>query len=123
MASGPEGTGRHISRADATAIAGYDGRVATRDPKAKAIPLRELIALLEQLDAATGLEKARLARELASTGGPTIVTLKAVGDEGIWQATQSGMTYEQAREALVYAHRTRISDAVMRHNRRRRGEL
>jgi hypothetical protein len=97
--------------------------VATRDPKAKAIPLRELIARLEELDAATGLERTRLARELASTGGPTIVTLKAVGDEGIWQATQSGLTYDQVREALGYGSRSRVSDAVMRQNRRRRGQL
>jgi len=104
-------------------IAGYDGRVATRDRKAKPIPLRELIARLEELDAATGLERTRLARELASTGGPTIVTLKAAGDEGIWQATQSGLTYEQVREELGYAQRSRVSDAVMAHNRRRRGEV
>lgn len=104
-------------------IAGYDDWVATRDPKARAIPLRELIALLEQLDGASGVEKARLARDLAKTSGPTIVTLKAVGDEGIWQATQAGQTYIEVMEALGYRSRSRISDAVMAHNRRRRGEL
>lgn len=109
-------------RADATAIAGYDVPVTTRDRKAQAIPLRDLIGKLEELDAAQGLERARLARELASTGGPTIVTLKAAGDEGIWQATQSGMTYEQVRDALGYGSRSRVSDAVLAHNRRRRAQ-
>lgn len=98
--------------------------MASRDPKAKPIPLSELIELLKELDRLEGVEKARLARRLAGTAGPTLVTLSAAGDEGMWQAKQaSGVTYAQLAQELDYKSIIRVSDAVSRHKRRLSGDL
>lgn len=99
--------------------------MATRDPKAKSIPLDELIERLTALKNATGVERARLARELSATSGPTIVSIKAAGDEGLWQATRprGELTYDEAAAALGYGSQQRVSDAVSSHLRRRRGEI
>lgn len=98
--------------------------MATRDPKAKPIPVDALIALIKQLKRAKGKEKVRLARLLASTAGPAIVTFSALGDEGVWQEKQaSGKTYDELAVELGYGSRSRVTDAVSRHNRRQRGEL
>lgn len=98
--------------------------MASRDPKAKPIPLPELIKLFKQLDHLKGAEKAALARRLSSTDGPTLVTLSAEGDKGMWQAKQEpGVTYEQLKTQLGYRSISAVSDAVGRHRRRMRGDL
>jgi len=98
--------------------------MASRDPKAKPIPLRELIKLLQQLDRLEGVERARLARRLAKTDGPTLVTLSAEADKGLYQAKQkAGVTYAQLTKELEYGSISRVSDAVGRHKRRLSGDL
>lgn len=103
--------------------------MATRDRKTKALPFGELMARLRELEEALergdDLAVAKLARELADTEGPLLVTLQAVGDAAIWRRTRrpGGMTYDEIMRELRYGSRTRISDAVRRHNRRLRGEL
>lgn len=94
----------------------------TREPKAKPIPLRELIARLVELDGLAGAARAKLARELSSTAGPTIVSIRAAGDEGVWQATRGAATYDEvvAELGLGPNSRSKVADAVSRHNARRR---
>jgi hypothetical protein len=102
-------------------------RVATRDPQvAKTMPLDDLIELLIQLDSheLTGVESVKLARQLAARTGPMQTTLKAVGDAAMARAKrETGLTYDQLATLLGYGSRSRVTDAVSRHNRRLRGEL
>lgn len=98
--------------------------MATRDPKTKPIPLDELIAMIKKLKRLKGAEKMQLARHLSDPKGPTVVTLSAIGDEGMWEEKQSsGLTYDELADKLGYGSRARVTDAVSRHNRRLRGEL
>lgn len=92
------------------------------EPKAKPIPLPDLIARLTELDGLSGVERAKLARELAATSGPTIVSIRAAGDEGVWQATRGAATYDEvaADIGLGPNSRSKVADAVSRHNARRR---
>lgn len=93
--------------------------MGTRPPKALPIPIEELIDRLRQLAGATGVERAKLAAELSSTGGPTIVSIRAARDMGIWEATRQ-MSYEQVMAELDLRSRSNVSDAVTRHNRVRK---
>lgn len=101
--------------------------MATRDPQsAKAIPLQELIDLLVSLERESlpGVDAVKLARWLASKDGPTTTTLKAAGDAATVRALrETGLTAEALAVKLGYSHRARVTDAVLRHNRRSRGEL
>jgi len=108
-----------------TAIAVYADAVATRDPKvARAIPLMELIGLMLELSRARGVDRVELARRLSDLKGPTLATLKAAGDEGVVQAlAKSGLSDRELAAKLGYRSRSGVTDAVLRHNRRLRGEL
>lgn len=99
--------------------------MATRDPKvARAIPLKELLALMRELDRARGIRRVELARQLADLKGPTVATLKAVGDEGVVQAlAKSGLSDRELATRLGYKSRSGVTDAVSRHRRRLAGEL
>jgi len=105
----------------------YTVRVATRDPQtAKAMPLRQLIELLDRLDRGglTGVEAVKAARQLAARTGPMQTTLQAVGDAAVARAkAETGWTQERLATELGYGSRARITDALKRHKRRLRGEL
>lgn len=63
-----------------------------------AVEVGELIAKLQELDAAKGVERTRLADGLLQVANDTLV---AEGDKGVWQATRPGNgTRAQAAEAL-----------------------
>lgn len=116
----PEGAApARVPRDWRTAIVGYASRVGTRPPKAQAIPIEELIDRLQRLADATGVERARLAAELSSTGGPTIVSIRAARDMGIWEATRQ-LSYVEVMAELDLKSKANISDAVTRHNRARK---
>jgi hypothetical protein len=84
----------------------------------------ELIGLMLKLSRARGINRVELARELADLKGPTLATLKAAGDEGVVQAlAKSGLTARELAGTLGYKSRSGVTDAVLRHNRRLRGEL
>ncbi len=93
--------------------------MGTKPPKAQPIPIEELITRLQQLADATGVERARLAAELSSTAGPTIVSIRAARDRGIWEATRQ-MSYLEVMAELELKSKANISDAVTRHNRARK---
>jgi hypothetical protein len=99
--------------------------MATRDPKvARAIPLKDLIALMRELAWAHGIRRVELARHLSDLKGPTVATLKAAGDEGIVQAlAKSGLSDRELAAKLGYKSRSAVTDAVSRHRRRLAGEL
>lgn len=93
--------------------------MGTRPPKAAVISIEELIERLQRLAEASGVERARLAAELSSTAGPTIVSIRAARDMGIWEATRE-LSYLEVMAALELKSKTNISDAVTRHNRVRK---
>lgn len=82
-----------------------------------ALPLPELIARLQELDALTGVERARLAKGKLST--VIQASVAAAGDEGIWQAKRGGMTYKEIMAAMGYADDGPVARAVTAHNKRR----
>lgn len=95
--------------------------MGTKPPKARPIPIEELIGRLQQLVNATGVERARLAAELSSTSGPTIVSIRAARDMGIWEATRQ-LSYVEVMAELELKSKANISDAVTRHNRVRKAD-
>lgn len=88
-------------------------RNRTGDP----IPLPELIARLQELDAARGIERARLARRgnLAAIAQKTIAN---AGDEGMWQAKRGGMSYKEIMAEMGYTDDGPVGRAITDHNRR-----
>lgn len=102
----------------------YTDAMPKRGARAQRIPLAELIELMRQLEQATGADRVRLARRLAGLDGPCLVTIQAVGDEGVVQAKAawSGTEAALARE-LGYASRSGVTDAVRRHRERLAGRL
>jgi hypothetical protein len=89
---------------------------------AKPVPPEDLVAMFQQLLTLEGVELAKLARKLAKTDGPTMATLRVLGDKGTWEATRTASYLEVARE-LGHAQEKKVGEAVTRHNKRRRGEL
>lgn len=68
------------------------------DGVAEPVTVRDLIASLEQLDAVSGVERARLASQIQTS---VEAILAAEYDHGVWQATRPGVgTRKQTAEAL-----------------------
>ena len=79
--------------------------------------VRDLIARLEQLDAAHGVERTRLADALLQSANDTLVL---EGDRGVWQATRPGNGTRKSVAAALDTSVAYVQKRSSRYNGKRK---